>query len=192
MHVNTPWKIRLPSQTPGSCCLTVYALSLSLLKPWRNTPCRVDVCALFGWDVRLCWKPCFNGAASQSYTDTVSLAVVLSLAQIKLFPFFITDSLLIISGDTWIHLTIKDRKKCGLWDSGPHFTLLPPSPLRRLESPQSACDLTHPSVGDPKPSCAWIKRGEFKISDVNSSNESIFFITSATATKAANKHHACV
>ena len=172
--INTPWKIRFPSQTPESCCFTVYVLSLSLLKPWRNTPCRVDVCALFGWDVRLCWKPCFNGAASQSYTDTVSLAVVLSLAQIKLFPFLITDSLLIISGDTWIHLTIKDRKKCGLWDSGPHFTLLPPSPLWRLESPQSACDLTQPSVGDPKPSCAWIKRGEFKISDVNSSNESIY------------------
>ena len=149
------------------CCMTMG-------KKYDRTSYWSNVCALFGWDVRLCWKPCFNGAASQSYTDTVSLAVVLSLAQIKLFPIPITDSLLIISRDTWIHLTIKDPEKCGLWDSGPHFTLLPPSPLRRLESPQSACDLTHPSVGDPKPSCAWIKRGEFKISDVNSSNESIY------------------
>ena len=149
--------------------------------------------ALFGWGVRLRWKPCFNGAASQSYRDTVSLAIVLSLAQIKLFPIPITDSLLIISVDTWIHLIIKDPEKCGLWDSGPHLTLLPPSPLLWLESPQSARDLTHSSVGDPKPSCAWIKRrGVLKSLMLILAANALIFITSATATKAANKHHACV
>ena len=54
IHVNTPWKIRFPSQTPKSCCFTVYVLSLSLLKPWRNTPCHVDIYVLCLDEVEEC------------------------------------------------------------------------------------------------------------------------------------------
>ena len=52
--VNTPWKIRFPSQKPESCCLTVYVLGLSLLKPWRNTPCHVDIYVLCLDEVEEC------------------------------------------------------------------------------------------------------------------------------------------
>ena len=82
VHVNAPCEIRFPSRTSGNCCLTVSVTSLSLLKPWRNAPHRV-VSSLFGWGVRWCWTLPFSRAVSQSYRDTVFLAIVLSLAKKK-------------------------------------------------------------------------------------------------------------
>jgi len=99
--INTPWKVRFPSQTPKSCCFTVYVLSLSLLKPWRNSPCRVDVWASFAWGVRLCWKPCFSRAVPQSSWRGGLLSYSLQCESSKTFPSLLC--FLIISRDTWIH-----------------------------------------------------------------------------------------
>ena len=101
VRVNTPWKIRFPSQKPESCCLTVYVLSLSLLKPWRNTPCGVDVWVLFAWGLRLCWKWCFSRAVPQSSRRGCLLSYSPQCESNETFPSLLC--FLIISRDTWIH-----------------------------------------------------------------------------------------
>ena len=169
VQVNTPWKIRFPSQTPESCCLTVCVLGLSLLKPWRNTPCRVNVWASFAWGVRLCWKPCFSRAVSQSSWRGCLLSYSPQCESNKTFPSLLY--VLIISRDTWIYWSSRTLSITG----DPLTLLLPPSPLIRLNSPQPAPDLRHSSVEDwpQSPAGPQPGEGEFTISDVNSSNKGI-------------------
>lgn len=174
ISINTPWKIRFPSQTPKSCCFTVYVLSLSLLKPWRNSPCRVDVWASFAWGVRLCWKPCFSRAVPQSSWRGGLLSYSLQCESSKTFPSLLC--FLIISRDTWIHWSSRTPSRTG----DPHTLLLPPSPLTRLNSPQSAPDLRHSSVGDPQ--------GQLDPNHEKGSLQSLMWIQ---ATKVLNNCHVC-
>ena len=172
--INTPWKIRFPSQTPESCCFTVYVLSLSLLKPWRNTPCRVDVWALFAWGVRLCWKPCFSRAVPQSSRRGGLLSYSLQCESSKTFPSLLC--FLIISRDTWVHWSSRTLSRTG----DPHTLLLPPSPLSRLNSPQPAPDLRHSIVGDPQAQL-----------DPNQEKGSLQSLMWIQATKVLNNCHVC-
>ena len=172
--INTPWKIRFPSQTPESCCFTVYVLSLSLLKPWRNTPCRVDVWALFAWGVRLCWKPCFSRAVPQSSWRGGLLSYSLQCESSKTFPSLLC--FLIISRDTWVHWSSRTLSRT----RDPHTLLLPPSPLIRLNSPQPAPDLRHSIVGDPQAQL-----------DPNQEKGSLQSLMWIQATKVLNNCHVC-
>lgn len=107
---------------------------------------------------------------------SVSHSTVLSLVQTKPFHIPIIDGLLIISLDTWTH-----RSQKGCKTGGPIQTLLPPSPLTFLSSPQSALDLRRFSVGGPQ--------GQLDPSQEKGSLRSLILIQ---ATKAFNEPCACI
>ena len=67
-----PLMVRLPSHMPKPCWLAVYMLICVCvcfleLYPW------LVKCSLFWQDIKLCWKPCFSRAVSQSHLGRWSL-----------------------------------------------------------------------------------------------------------------------
>ena len=74
----------------------VHADLFIFYKLWRNYPWLVW-CSLFWQDIKLGWKPCCSRAVPQSYLrEIVFQAIILNLAQIKLFSIPVIDCLLII------------------------------------------------------------------------------------------------
>lgn len=65
----SPLMLRLPSQVPRSRWFAVSMLICSFLKLGGTYPWWVW-CSLFWQDPKLCWKPCFYRAVSQSYLRT--------------------------------------------------------------------------------------------------------------------------
>ena len=104
----------------------VHADLFIFYKLWRNYPWLVW-CSLFWQDIKLGWKPCCSRAVPQSYLrEIVFQAIILNLAQIKLFSIPVIDCLLInFVNFTGCFLRILDAEllalkgtgSCGKWKS---------------------------------------------------------------------------
>ena len=78
-----PLMMRLPSQVPRLYWVTVCVFICLFWNLERNISL---MCLMFfGLDKKLCWQPCFSSAIPQSNLRHVFQAIVLTLAQVRLF-----------------------------------------------------------------------------------------------------------
>ena len=144
-----------------------------LLKPWRSAPYHAWCLLYAQTSYKTVLKKMLQESSSSELSEHLSLEYNPQFGSNKMFPY--SHYRLFIDYffgclNFWSPRTLRSR---GCATRGPTQTLLPPSPLALLNSPQSAHDLRLSSVGRPQAQLDPNQEEGNLTSDVNSSSTNI-------------------